>query len=32
MREHALNDHTQMDPKDVVSAGGKLIVGSPYNN
>jgi hypothetical protein len=32
MHAHALNDLTQMDLKDVVSAGGKLIVGSPYNN
>jgi hypothetical protein len=32
MHAHALNDLTQMDPKDVVSAGGKLIIGSPYNN
>jgi hypothetical protein len=29
---HALNDLTQLDPKDVVSASGKLIIGSPYNN
>jgi hypothetical protein len=28
MNAHTLN----MDPKDVVSAGGKLIIGSPYNN
>jgi hypothetical protein len=32
MHAHALNDLTPMDPKDVVIAGGKLIVGSPYNN
>jgi hypothetical protein len=32
MHSHALNDLTQMDPKDVVSAGGKPIIGSPYNN
>jgi hypothetical protein len=32
MHAHALNALTQMDPKDVVSAGGKLIIGSPYNN
>jgi hypothetical protein len=32
MNAHALNDLTQLDPKDVVSAGGKLIIGSPYNN
>jgi hypothetical protein len=32
MNAHALNDLTHMDPKDVVSAGGKLIIGSPYNN
>jgi phosphate starvation-inducible protein PhoH len=32
MNEHALNDLTHMDPKDVVSASGKLITGSPYNN
>jgi hypothetical protein len=32
MHAHALNDLTQLDPKDVVSAGGKLIIGSPYNN
>jgi hypothetical protein len=32
MHAHGLNDLTQMDLKDVVSVGGKLIVGSPYNN
>jgi hypothetical protein len=32
MHAHTLNDLTQLDPKDVVSAGGKLIIGSPYNN
>jgi hypothetical protein len=32
MHAHALNDPTQLDPKDVVSAGGKLTIGSPYNN
>jgi hypothetical protein len=32
MNAHTLNDLTQLDPKDVVSAGGKLIIGSPYNN
>jgi hypothetical protein len=32
MHAHALNDLTQLDPKDVVSAGGKLLIGSPYNN
>jgi hypothetical protein len=32
MHADALNDLTQLDPKDVVIAGGKLIVGSPYNN
>jgi hypothetical protein len=32
MNAHVLNDLTQKDPKDVVSAGGKLIIGSPYNN
>jgi hypothetical protein len=32
MNAHVLNDLTNMDPKDVVSAGGKLINGSPYNN
>jgi hypothetical protein len=32
MHAHALNDLTQLDPKDVVSAGAKLIIGSPYNN
>jgi hypothetical protein len=32
MYARALNDVTQQDPKDVVSAGGKLIIGSPYNN
>jgi hypothetical protein len=32
MHAHALNDLTQTDPKDVVSAGGKLIIGSSYNN
>jgi hypothetical protein len=32
MHAHALNDLTPMDPKDVVSAGGKLIIGSSYNN
>jgi hypothetical protein len=31
MHAHALNDLTQLDPKDVVSAGGKLIIGSPNN-
>jgi hypothetical protein len=32
MDAHVLNDLTQQDPKDVVSVGGKLIIGSPYNN
>jgi hypothetical protein len=32
MNAHVLNVLTHMDPKGVVSAGGKLIVGSPYNN
>jgi hypothetical protein len=32
MNAHVLKDLTNMDPKDVVSAGGKLILGSPYNN
>jgi hypothetical protein len=32
MHAHVLNNLTHIDPKDVVSAGGKLIVGSPYNN
>jgi hypothetical protein len=32
MNAHVLNDLTQLDPKDVVSVGGKLIIGSPYNN
>jgi hypothetical protein len=32
MHAHALYDLTQMDPKDVVSAFDKLIIGSPYNN
>jgi hypothetical protein len=32
MHAYVLNDLTQMDPKDVVSASGKLIIGSPYNN
>jgi hypothetical protein len=32
MHAHVLNDLKQLDPKDVVSASGKLIVGSPYNN
>jgi hypothetical protein len=32
MHTHALNDLTQLNPKDVVRAGGKLIIGSPYNN
>jgi hypothetical protein len=32
MHAHALNDLTQLDPKDVVSDGGKLVIGSPYNN
>jgi hypothetical protein len=32
MNAHVLNDLTYMDTKDVVSAGGKLIIGSPYNN
>jgi hypothetical protein len=32
MHAHALNDLTQLDPKDVVNAAGKLIIGSPYNN
>jgi hypothetical protein len=32
MHAPALYDFTQMDLKDVVSAGGKLIIGSPYNN
>jgi hypothetical protein len=26
MNAHILNDLTHMDPKDVVSAGGKLII------
>jgi hypothetical protein len=32
MHAHVLNDLTQLEPKDVVSAGGKLIIGSSYNN
>jgi hypothetical protein len=32
MNAHVLNDLTHMDTKDIVSAGGKLINGSPYNN
>jgi hypothetical protein len=32
MNAHVLNDLTHIDPKDVVSADGKLIIGSPYNN
>jgi hypothetical protein len=32
MNAHELNDLTQLDPKDIVSAGGKLIIGSPYSN
>jgi hypothetical protein len=32
MNAHVLNNLTHMDPKDVVSAGGKHIIGSPYNN
>jgi hypothetical protein len=32
MHAHTLNDLTQLDPKDVVSAGGKVIISSPYNN
>jgi hypothetical protein len=32
MNAHVLKDLTYMDTKDVVSAGGKLIIGSPYNN
>jgi hypothetical protein len=32
MNAHVLNVLNQLDPKDVVSAGGKLIIGSPYNN
>jgi hypothetical protein len=32
MHAHVLNELTQLDPQDVVSAGGKLILGSPYNN
>jgi hypothetical protein len=32
MNAHILNDLTHMDTKYVVSAGGKLIIGSPYNN
>jgi hypothetical protein len=32
MHAHALNDLTQLDPKDVVSVGDKLIMGSPYSN
>jgi hypothetical protein len=32
MHAHVLNDLTQLDPKGIVSAGGKLIIGSPYNN
>jgi hypothetical protein len=32
MHAHVLNDLTHLDPKDVVSVGGKLIVDPPYNN
>jgi hypothetical protein len=32
MNAHALNDLTPMDLEDVVSAGGKLMIGSSYNN
>jgi hypothetical protein len=32
MNAHALSDLPHMDPKDVVSVGGKLIIGSPYIN
>jgi hypothetical protein len=32
MNAHVLNDLTHMDTEDVVSVGGKLIIGSPYNN
>jgi hypothetical protein len=32
MNAHVLNDLTHMDANDVVSVGGKLINGSPYNN
>jgi hypothetical protein len=32
MNAHVLNNLTQWIQKDAVSAGGKLIVGSPYNN
>jgi hypothetical protein len=32
MNAHILNDLTHMDTEDVASAGGKLIIGSPYNN
>jgi hypothetical protein len=31
MNAHVLYDLTQWIQKDAVSAGGKLIVGSPYN-
>jgi hypothetical protein len=32
MNAHVLNNLTHMDTEDVVSADGKLIIGSPYNN
>jgi hypothetical protein len=32
MHAHVLHNLTPLDPKEVVSAGGKLIIGSPYNN
>jgi hypothetical protein len=32
MNAYVLPNLTQMDPKDVVCAGGKLIIGYPYNN
>jgi hypothetical protein len=32
MNAHVLNDLTHMDTEDVVSAGGKLIIGFPYKN
>jgi hypothetical protein len=32
MNAHVLNDLTHMDPRNEVSAGGKLIIGSPYTN
>jgi hypothetical protein len=32
MHAHILHGLTPLDPKEVVSVGGKFIISSPYNN